>query len=71
MKVQTVTVGMFFTNCYVAICGNSKEAIVVDPGFANSSEAESIFKFIDDNALKLRYIVNTHGHSDHMWKQDC
>jgi glyoxylase-like metal-dependent hydrolase (beta-lactamase superfamily II) len=59
------TVGMFLTNCYVAVCEKTNEAIIIDPGFADRSEKEEILKLIDDSCLKLRLIVNTHGHPDH------
>lgn len=65
MIVQMFTVGKFFTNCYVVSCEQTKEAIIIDPGFDGSFEAEKIFKFIDENALTLKFIVNTHGHPDH------
>lgn len=59
------TVGEFFTNCYVISCQQKKEAIIVDPGFDDRLEAEKIFKFIDENALALKFVLNTHGHPDH------
>jgi glyoxylase-like metal-dependent hydrolase (beta-lactamase superfamily II) len=31
-----------------------------------SSEAEQIFRFIESGKLKVKFIVNTHGHSDHV-----
>ena len=65
MLVQTFTVGMLSTNCYVITCPKTKEGIIIDPGFDNEIEAEKIFKFIEKNELRLRYIVNTHGHPDH------
>jgi glyoxylase-like metal-dependent hydrolase (beta-lactamase superfamily II) len=65
MKIQMFTVGELFTNCYIVSCEQTKEAIIIDPGFNSRSEAEKIFKFINDGAFKLKYIVNTHGHPDH------
>ena len=65
MMVQVFTVGRFFTNCYVVGCEDTKEAIVIDPGFDAQLEAERVFKFIDKNGLALKFIVNTHGHPDH------
>jgi glyoxylase-like metal-dependent hydrolase (beta-lactamase superfamily II) len=66
MMVKTFIVGAFSTNCYVTGCEQTREAILIDPGFDNSFEAEKIFKFIDENNLKLKFIVNTHGHIDHV-----
>lgn len=65
MIVQMFTVGGFFTNCYVVSCRQTNEAIIIDPGFNDCLEAEKIFKFINENALTLKFIVNTHGHPDH------
>ncbi|MEM2914389.1 MAG: MBL fold metallo-hydrolase, partial [Candidatus Bathyarchaeia archaeon] len=41
------------------------EASIIDPGF-EESEAERIFAKISENHLKIKYIVNTHGHMDHV-----
>jgi hydroxyacylglutathione hydrolase len=65
MMVQMFTVGRFLTNCYVVVCEQTKEAIMIDPGFDDQLEAESVCKPIDENVLTLKFIVNTHGHPDH------
>lgn len=65
MMVQMFTVGRFFTNCYVVSCEQTKETIIIDPGFDNHFEAEKTFKFIYESDLTLKFIVNTHGHPDH------
>ncbi len=66
MQVETFTVGMLYTNCYLANCPTTKEAIIIDPGLDFSSEAKPIIDFIAREGLKVRYIVNTHGHDDHI-----
>jgi hydroxyacylglutathione hydrolase len=66
MIIQMFTVGKLFTNCYIVACQETKEAIIIDPGFESVSEAEKVFKFIEENALKLKFVVNTHGHPDHV-----
>jgi len=58
-------VGPLPTNCYIVSCEETGEAIIVDPAFQESSEAEEIFGFIEKACLKLKFIVNTHGHADH------
>ena len=66
MLIETFTVGMLSTNCYVANSQQTKEAIIIDPGLDFSSEAQQIFDYITQGALKVKLIVNTHGHSDHI-----
>ena len=66
MLIETFTVGMLSTNCYIVSCEETKEAIVVDPGLDFPSEAEPIFNYVDEGKLKVKFIVNTHGHSDHV-----
>lgn len=66
MIVQMFTVGGLFTNCYVVGCEQTKEAIIIDPGFDAQLEAERVFYFIDSSALVLKLLVNTHGHPDHI-----
>lgn len=65
MQIQTFNVGTMLTNCYVVTCPETKEAIVVDPGFDASYEADQIILYLHENALKAKFIVNTHGHTDH------
>lgn len=65
MMVKRFTVGRFFTNCYVVASEETGEAIVIDPGFEDQTEAERTYRFIESKALDLRFIVNTHGHLDH------
>jgi glyoxylase-like metal-dependent hydrolase (beta-lactamase superfamily II) len=66
MITQKFTVGKLLTNCYIVACQETREAIIIDPGFEGILEAEKIFKFIEENALKLKFVVNTHGHPDHV-----
>jgi len=64
MKVERRIVGPIETNCYVVACEKTREAIVVDPGFGKS-EAAAFIDEIKERGLKVKYIVNTHGHDDH------
>jgi hydroxyacylglutathione hydrolase len=65
MQIQTFNVGMLSTNCYVVHCPETKEAIIIDPGFDSPNEAEQIVRYVDASTLKVKFIVNTHGHPDH------
>ena len=46
---------------YLIIDENNLNACVVDP-----SEAVPIVDFIENNKIKLKYILNTHHHYDHV-----
>jgi hydroxyacylglutathione hydrolase len=66
MLIETFTVGMLSTNCYVVSSQKTKDAIIIDPGIDFSSEANQIFDYITEGNLKMKLIVNTHGHTDHI-----
>ena len=66
MKIQTFTVGMLSSNCYVVSCPETNEAIIIDPGFEAAYEADQVIRYVDENSLKVKFIVNTHGHADHI-----
>ncbi len=51
-----------FSNCYVVVNENSKEAIIVDPG----QITEDIISQIEDNGLKLSAVLITHNHGSHV-----
>ena len=46
---------------YLLIDKKSKKACVIDPG-----EADPIMNYIEKNQINLKYILNTHHHSDHI-----
>jgi hydroxyacylglutathione hydrolase len=62
INIETITVSMFATNCYLVSCAVSQEAIIIDPG----ADAKRIVDRIKKAGLKIRAIVNTHGHIDHI-----
>jgi hydroxyacylglutathione hydrolase len=66
MLVETFQVGMLYTNCYVASCPKTKDALIIDPGLEYAQEATPINSYIAKEGLKVKYIVNTHGHDDHI-----
>jgi glyoxylase-like metal-dependent hydrolase (beta-lactamase superfamily II) len=66
MLIETFTVGMLSTNCYIVSSQKTRDAIIIDPGLDLSSEANPIFEYIALGSLKVKLIVNTHGHPDHI-----
>lgn len=66
MKVKKMVVGIFESNCYILWDEKDKEAIVVDPG----EEGERIIEVVRKDSLKIRSIINTHTHIDHIGAND-
>lgn len=62
MKVLMVHLGHVNTNCYIAIDEKSGESVVIDPG----EYTQKLVDKIDENNLKVKYILLTHGHFDHI-----
>ncbi len=60
MKIKTVVVGQLENNCFIASDEKTKEAIIIDPG----EEADKILAAV--KGLKVKAIVLTHGHYDHV-----
>ena len=55
-------VGALGTNCYMVACPHTKQAMVIDPG----ASAKRIFEEAQKEGWKIVYIVDTHGHWDHI-----
>jgi len=61
-----LTLGALGTNCFVVWCEETKEAVVIDPGFSTEDEGKkTVLHSIEANDLTVKYIINTHGHADH------
>lgn len=67
MKVIQLQVGHLGTNCYVVYCEQTLKAGVIDPG----GSADAIIAEINKANLKVEYIINTHGHADHIAANDA
>lgn len=62
MLVRTRAVGPFVMNCHLVVCERTREAVVIDPG----DEPEVIEKMIERDGAKVKLLVGTHGHMDHV-----
>jgi hydroxyacylglutathione hydrolase len=62
MVLIRIVVGPLQVNCFILADEKTKESVIIDPG----DDAHEILKIIKDKGLKVKYIVNTHGHFDHV-----
>lgn len=62
MIIEAIPTGPLETNTYLVADGETKEAIVIDPG----GEVGHITARLEALGVTLKAIVNTHGHFDHI-----
>lgn len=66
MKVKIFNVNPFQMNCYLYYCENTKEGVIVDPGFYTDNEKNSFIDFVAEKGIDIKYTLLTHGHIDHI-----
>jgi len=62
MILEGLEVGPFMSNTFIAGCKETGEAILFDPG----AEPERILKWVQRTGLKVKEIIATHAHIDHI-----
>ena len=62
MIFERLAVGLFQCNCLILGCESTREAWVVDPG----DEADRILQVLNKHGLRLKTILHTHAHLDHL-----
>ena len=66
MILETVSVGPMGVNCYILALKENTKAIIIDPG----DQARKINQVLEKYSLKPEFIINTHGHYDHIGADD-
>lgn len=59
---ETLVVGPLQCNCTILACEKTLEAVVIDPG----DEAENILASLRAKNIKVKYLLHTHAHFDHI-----
>lgn len=62
MFIENIIVGEIEANCYLVGDDKTKEAVIIDPG----AEPDKIKEYIKRMNLNCLFIINTHGHIDHI-----
>ena len=66
MDIKRFEVNPLCENCYV-VSDDTKEAVIVDCGCSDEYEWADIKKYIANNDLQVKHLLNTHLHFDHVW----
>jgi len=64
VSVTRIPVGRLSTNCYVVRSGT--ELMLIDPGMTQNRELEEVATVIESANARLRWVICTHGHIDHI-----
>lgn len=62
MHIDILPVGPLQTNCYLATCEDTGEALLIDPGWNDDRIQDAILARRAD----VKLVVNTHAHWDHI-----
>lgn len=64
MEIKEFTVGELMVKSYLV--SDNNRAFIIDPG----AEGKRLYNYLKENNLELIYIINTHGHFDHIAAND-
>lgn len=65
IHIQTFTFNPFSENTYV-VYDDTGEGVIIDPGCYEKSEKDELTQFIESKKIKVKYLLNTHCHIDHV-----
>ena len=60
MEIKKLVLGIVHSNCYIVTDPDSGESVVIDPGAGDPALLEAV------RPLRVRYILATHRHFDHV-----
>lgn len=66
MKVIRFPVNPFEMNSYIYYDENTGNGVIFDPAVYYEEEKQTLIKLIEKNNIKIKHIINTHGHLDHI-----
>lgn len=65
IRIKHFVVNEFQVNAFV-LYDETNEAVIIDGAVKFDNEIDAIKSFIKENSLNVKYIINTHGHVDHI-----
>ncbi|MBW8049377.1 MAG: MBL fold metallo-hydrolase [Cytophagales bacterium] len=65
IHIQQFTFNPFMENTLL-VYDDTKECVIIDPGCYEKDEQQELASFIENKNLKVKYLLNTHCHIDHV-----
>ena len=60
--IKQIPLGPFHVFTYLVACSRIREAVLID----SAGEEEKLLDLIETENVRIKYILNTHGHADHV-----
>ena len=60
--IKQIPVEPFQVLTYIVACPQNRDAVIIDPG----GDEDKLLALIETEKLRIKYILNTHGHADHV-----
>jgi len=65
IQVKQLILNPFQENTYI-VFDETGEAVIIDAGCYTPNDVEQVKKFVENKNLKIKYLITTHGHIDHI-----
>jgi hydroxyacylglutathione hydrolase len=65
LSIEIFTFNAFSENTYV-VFDETSEGVIIDPGCYSREEQQELSSFIENHSIKVKFILNTHCHIDHV-----
>lgn len=62
IRIESLVVGPFQSNCHIVACERTGEAVIFDAG----DDAKRILATVEAMRVQVKAVVNTHAHIDHV-----
>jgi hydroxyacylglutathione hydrolase len=60
--IKKLVIGVWRANCYFVVSESTHEGFIIDPG----DNPQAILDIVEDHCWKIKWLVATHGHIDHI-----
>lgn len=65
MRIKSLVFNPFYENTYV-LWDDTKQGVIVDPGCYEKYEVDELKRFVAEQQIEVKMILNTHCHIDHV-----